>query len=186
MHNFSYKNTIIFTAGVVTGTILVWSAFKKYWSSRANEEIESVKEAYKNTIYQAHDDVIKSVTIDISDLPDESALKKKMQTIMSSYGKDTESDNKPDSGRYPWGVNDKPYIIPESEFGSNEDYDTITLYYYIYHDVLTDENDEPIANVENVVGLEFASYLDEGEDNSVFVRNERLKCDFEILKDLSL
>ena len=37
--------------------------------------------------------------------------------------------------------------------------------------------------MDNVVGLESLTHFGEFEDDSVFVRNDRLKCDYEILLD---
>ena len=37
--------------------------------------------------------------------------------------------------------------------------------------------------MDNVVGLESLAHFGEYEDDSVFVRNDRLKCDYEILLD---
>ena len=45
------------------------------------------------------------------------------------------------------------------------------------------EDDEKVEDVDNVVGLESLAHFGEYEDDSVFVRNDRLKCDYEILLD---
>ena len=49
--------------------------------------------------------------------------------------------------------------------------------------VLADEDDDPVEDVDNVDGFESLKSFGEFEDDSVFVRNDRLKCDFEILLD---
>ena len=49
--------------------------------------------------------------------------------------------------------------------------------------VLADENDEVIEDVEDAVGIDSLNHFGEYEDDSVFVRNDARKCDYEILLD---
>ena len=44
--------------------------------------------------------------------------------------------------------------------------------------------DEIIENVEDVIGFESLNHFGEYEDDSVYVRNERLRVDYEVLLDL--
>ena len=78
----------------------------------------------------------------------------------------------------------KPYVISPEEFGEMEDegYETISLIYYA-DKVLTDDDNELVEDVENTVGTESLTHFGEYEDDSVFVRNDRLKADYEILLD---
>ena len=73
-------------------------------------------------------------------------------------------------------------MISPEEFGEFEEYEKISLTYYA-DQVLTDENDEEVDNVEECVGVESLNHFGDYEDDSVFVRNDRLKCDYEILLD---
>ena len=76
----------------------------------------------------------------------------------------------------------KPYVIRPEEFGEIEEYECISLTYY--HDkVLADGDDVMIKDVEDLIGSESLSHFGKYEDDSVFVRNDRIKCDFEILLD---
>ena len=54
---------------------------------------------------------------------------------------------------------------------------------YYADQILAGEDDEKVEDVDNVVGLESLTHFGEFEDDSVFVRNDRLKCDYEILLD---
>lgn len=77
---------------------------------------------------------------------------------------------------------EKPYVISPEEFGEFEEYEKISLTYYA-DKVLADENDEEVDDVDEIVGEESLNHFGEYEDDSVFVRNDRLKCDYEILLD---
>ena len=65
---------------------------------------------------------------------------------------------------------------------SNEEHEQISLTYYA-DGVLADENDEVIEDVEDAVGIDSLNHFGEYEDDSVFVRNDARKCDYEILLD---
>ena len=77
---------------------------------------------------------------------------------------------------------DQHYIIRPDEFGEYDDYDTISLTYYADH-ILTDEDDEIVEDIEDKIGFDALNHFGEYEEDSVFVRNDRIKCDYEILLD---
>ena len=78
----------------------------------------------------------------------------------------------------------KPYVISPYDYGEADGYDTESLIYYA-DGVLTDDDNNPIEDVEGTVGKDALTHFGEYEDDSVFVRNERLKIDYEILLDSS-
>ena len=77
---------------------------------------------------------------------------------------------------------DKPYVISPDDFDEMDDYETETLMYY-EDDVLTDDGGNIITDVEKLIGKDSLSHFGEYEDDSVFVRNDKLKTDYEILAD---
>lgn len=79
-------------------------------------------------------------------------------------------------------VGDVPYVISPEELGNLPDYETITLTYYA-DGALTDDTDELVEDVEETVGLDSLNHFGEYEDDTVCVRNDRLRADFEILRD---
>ena len=88
-----------------------------------------------------------------------------------------------DESGYSAGKNMKPYVIYPEEFGAISDHETISLTYYA-DGTLTDDDNVKIDDIEGTVGLDSLTHFHEYEDDSVFVRNERLKCDYEILFDM--
>ena len=52
--------------------------------------------------------------------------------------------------------------------------------------VVLDEDDHIIDDVEDIVGEGFSKHFGEYEEDSVFVRNDGKKHDYEILKDFRL
>lgn len=81
---------------------------------------------------------------------------------------------------------DNPYVISVEEFmGNDSGYDQITISYYEEDDTLCDEREQPIPDVEGTVGSGNLQRFGVGSDdvNIVYVRNERLRTDFEICRE---
>jgi hypothetical protein len=80
---------------------------------------------------------------------------------------------------------DEPYVIHREEFEENEpNHSQSTLTYYAGDDVLVDDQNKPVYNVPHVTGeLKFGH----GSDDPIicFIRNERLKADYEVYLDQS-
>lgn len=72
----------------------------------------------------------------------------------------------------------EPYIISMSEY-ENSDFAAKTLYFYAKDSILTDSDGRQIDNPEDLVGLAALSAAD--NTDSVYVRNEKLAVDFEVI-----
>jgi len=81
---------------------------------------------------------------------------------------------------------DKPYILHQDEYFSKEtEYSQSTLTYYSGDDILVDEQEVPIYNYKAVVGdLRFGHGSD--DPNVVYVRNDKLSGEYEVIKDSGL
>ena len=81
--------------------------------------------------------------------------------------------------------NSKPYNIPREEFEIYDDYDTTGWTYYP-DGYMTDEEGLPIdpEEVRKVVGDEFPEWFGIYCDDEIWVRNDRLKIDVSIVRDL--
>lgn len=74
-----------------------------------------------------------------------------------------------------------PYIISDVEFSLEFDHhDKVSLYYYIVDGVLAEESEEMIDDVSGTVGDDTLKQL-RGRNNIVWVRNEPLAIDYEII-----
>jgi hypothetical protein len=76
----------------------------------------------------------------------------------------------------------RPYVVPPDEYGTFDNFETISLTLYADH-ILADDDDRQISQdeIEHTVGSDSLTHFGEYEEDSVFVRNEELKCDYEIL-----
>lgn len=79
---------------------------------------------------------------------------------------------------------EEPYIINHDEYmSSDSDYEQTTLTYYAGDEVLVDDKDEPIQIVEDVIRVSNMRFgYGSGDPNTVFIRNDRLSLDFEVVK----
>lgn len=155
----------IFIAGALTGALVTEHLLRKKYERIAREEIESVKQTLGGKKKEeAADDW--NVTV-CSEQKQEGKV-----DYTQFYKKDTE--HAPERRH--------PYVISPIEFGSREDYMQVSL--NLFSDgVLTDEDYEAVENVEGTVGSDSLNHFGEYEDDAVYVRNEGMMCDYEILKD---
>lgn len=77
---------------------------------------------------------------------------------------------------------DRSYVIQPSDFGEFDDYEKISLT-YTADGVLLDDMNEIVDDIEETVGEDSLEHFGEYEDDSVYVRNDAKKCDYEILLD---
>lgn len=80
---------------------------------------------------------------------------------------------------------DSPYILHHDEYFQGElDYQQVTLTYFEGDDVLMDEKDQPISDTDDTVGDINLTRFGHGskDKNIVYVRNDRLEVDFEIVR----
>lgn len=193
---------VIFAAGAAVGSAVTWYYTKKKYAQIAREEIESVKEVFaKNANAHSETDISQdddekssqekaemarekpSVAEYAKKLSKEGYTKYSTSEIMVDDDEEEESDDPgQEPGKYFGDPDAKPYVIPPEEFGEKDDYDRISLSYYSDH-ILADEDDQLLEDVDDVVGFDSLTHFGEYEDDSVYVRNDRLKTDYEILRD---
>lgn len=81
---------------------------------------------------------------------------------------------------------EKPYVITDDEhFAGELNYEQTTITYFEGDDVLADERDQVIDDREGTVGEENLYRFGHGsrDNNIVYVRNERLEVDFEVIRN---
>lgn len=176
------KNILVFTAGMCTGFFIAWRVLKTQYISLVEEVYPAKKSCSESGSVKPRSDEEPNKTHqnrDPSEIEDE-RLKEKYEKIASPYvGEDKSVQKEKNGGNI---MNKKQlYIITPEEFGENEDYDTSSLYYYA-DGVLADVDDSPINDVDNTVGYDSLKTFGKYEDDAVYVRNDILKCDYEIMK----
>ena len=191
--NKSIFGVVGFVLGAAVGSLVTWKLIEKKYMDMADEEIQSVKEMYRSKANRVADDVEEDRSR-IHYEPDETGkeLINRLDELTASY---TSSDDKPDYTAYSHAKqtetkdtdetdipSEKPYIISPDEF-DEIGYTISELTYYSGNGVLVDEDGEPIEDPERTVGTDFSNHFGEYEDDAVFVRNDRIMSDYQILLD---
>lgn len=211
MEKTGIKNLFVFSVGAITGAFAMYVYSKKHYESYVSSEIaayieyqnakESIehaeKEASKNDIIEDSLDEYGAVVRTYS-LKD---TKKDIGSTMRDRGLVPMGDESDLFPTYEWpdeeehpeedeafeepiqdlDTTDKNiFVIDSSEyFESEEPYEKMTLTYYIADRTLCDERDIIIPNLQEIIGDTLQTpYTDE---NVVYVRNERISSDFEII-----
>lgn len=166
-------NIGMFLTGAAIGTAVTWKYFKTKYEQITKDEIASVKAAFSNK---------KNV---VTEEVEEKVLEKKVDPEMGDYESVIEETGYNPSNIENKGVSmrkDHIYVIPPESVG-DLDYEIASLTYYA-DEVLTNDRDEVIKDIDDLIGLESLNHFGEFEDDSVYVRNDKLKTDFEILRDM--
>lgn len=156
-------------AGMAIGACATATYFKKKYERIAQSEINSVKEVLS-----------KHMTDNPEKQDDKQEPKSELYSdALKAFRSYRGSENEEPATAH------GPYVISPKEFGGADGYDTISLTYYSGNGVLVDDNDEQVEDVEELVGEGSLTCFGEYEDDSVYVRNDERKCDYEILLDES-
>lgn len=175
-----------FVAGAAVGSATTLVVVKRKYEKIAQEEIDSVKEVFYKREFgskvkemtNAGEGIVRGLQAGImqaaeqaKDKPDLVQYAAMVQKYGGNIGEEKEAHMK---DKY-------PYVISPEEFGEFDDYEKISLTYYA-DGVLADDNNEVVDDVEDIVG-DALDHFGEYEDDSVFVRCDERKCDYEILLD---
>lgn len=178
------KGLCIFAAGAVVGMFASREIFRKHYQELADEEIQEVREHYKNK-----DKEIEEVKEEVK--VEEYTVEEKIQYnhIIDENGythydyshvlPKKEDDQK---SKVPAVPQETGYIIDAEEFGNIPEYDTMSITYYA-DGIVTDDVDDIIEDFEVILGTDFIDVFADFDASSVYVRNDIWKTDYEILRD---
>lgn len=171
------NQAIIFCTGVAVGGLVGYYIGKKREERFREEEIESVKAAYSKDIHDA-----------VNEAYDE--YKKQAEKLCVSYIPTDEEK----SGDDEWDEAEKenpvepemvPYVISPDAFANEKsEYAKLTLVYYEDNEVLINEEEECVY-IDTSIGYDAINHFGEYEKDAVFVRNEALGNDYEVLLEHS-
>lgn len=162
----TWNKLAIFVTGIVLGSAITWNYAKTKYAKIADEEIASVKAAFKSEKSNEDSDICEEKN-DIEKM-EELAIANRYVTHDKVIKKEETDMN-------------EPYVISPDDFDENG-YEIVSLTYYA-DDVLTDEHDNVIRNRDKLIGKGSLTKFGEYEEDSVFVRDDERKIDYEILAD---
>ena len=170
-------NAIMFGVGAGVGSVVTWRLLKTKYEQLVQEEIESVVEVFSRDNMTGDDDEYGEDESEEDESENVDPEREEYKNIARSAGYTNNDEEEEDEDMV------EPYVIVPEEFDENG-YDTVTLYYYEDGIVETMLGKEVLDEdtVDEWVGLDSLTHFGEYEDDSVFVRNDSMRVDFEILK----
>ena len=188
MSNF-WKTSLAFVAGAIVGGFVT----KKYieYKSQINDEAEYEEYETQETITEEVNDTsveneeTSNDEIKIRSVDDE-AYKKLLANLQYSIEKEAEDFIEKMIPRQD-EVRDtsKPYNIAPDEFEEIDEYDSDEYTYYA-DGYVTDSYGMPISDEDilNTIGEDFDTYFGSYDDDQIWIRNERLRMDFSVVRDI--
>lgn len=168
---------LIFAAGTVFGSAVTWNLVKNKYEALAQEEINSVKSKFaEKEMNSIETEQLAQENQDKSDISEYISRLQKAGYALRSDSLDRQIGKNQTN-------NEAPYVITPEDFDTNDDYEKITLTYYA-DNIVADENDDPIEDVDHVIGVDSLTHFGEYEEDAVYIRNDRMKTDYELLRDL--
>lgn len=180
---------LIFVSGVAVGAVGTWYVLKEQYKQRQREDRESMQAAYTRMKDEENEEKGYSMpkSVEVCEKPELKEFVERIQSAgyvdYSSLAAEAKKAKEAPVEQTEDEVSElKPYVISPEEFDSREGYEIQSLTYYA-DGVLTDVNDIPVENIDDIVGEESLNHFGEFEEDSVYVRNERLGVEYEILMD---
>lgn len=194
-------NVLIFAVGAAVGSAVTWKVLKTKYDRIIEEEIDSVKQIFcadfvteqeidadeeqsddedagmwfENTSHQINwtelEDLDDDDDVEFDEDPD--YLGAKYASIIEDYTNEK-------GGVAAMGT--EPYVISPYDYGAIDDYHQIELTYYA-DDILEDSDGDIVKDPEEILGNYALRSFGDYEPDSVHVRNDVLRTDFEILRD---
>lgn len=165
----------IMAGAAAIAAVATWVYAKDKFAKQASDDISEMKAYYKEK-YESHPKEEAAELVKKEQPKTEAQKKAEDLKIYRQMARDKYKANHEEE-------DGNPHVITPEEFGENNHYDRITLTYYADH-VLADENDEIIKDVEETIGFCSLNHFGEYEADIVYVKNDILKCYYEITRDL--
>lgn len=176
---------LAFLAGAAVGGGSVWYVLKARYEEISEQDIYSAKQAFR-----AREEKLQREIDNLKERLEEpktiqaSATKNREKGDINDYAKmvNRVQYSRTSVPQPPEHEVEAPYVISPDEFGEMDGYTKISLTYFD-DGILSDENGVIIDEPEDIVG-DALDHFGEYEEDSVFVRSDPKRCDYEILRDL--
>lgn len=152
------KNFLYLTLGIAIGSVGCYFFLKDKFDKRFEEEWRKEWEKEKSEPVEENE----------TDNEEEEESQDYEDIIETESYRNAETENK------------RPYVITSEDFAYDDSMDKITLYYHS-DKIVADSDGNAIEDVEDVIGFDSLNHIGEYANDCVYVRNERLRCDYEVL-----
>ena len=182
--NNALKNLFIFAVGAAAGAVATWKLLNDKYEKLYHEEVEAYKEYHKEKSDKATTEPKAEPETEVKKEEhihkvDQDPIMNKLRDTIERAGYTDYSTTKVKNESEEKDI--RPYVIRPEELGDQIGYDVIELTYYA--DGVVAEEDDVMDDVDEVIGIDSLGHFGQFEEDAVCVRNDRLKCDYQILLD---
>ena len=173
------KQILYFSLGAASGALIAWYLTKRKYEAIIDEEIAEVKEAYKEDTEVCDNTqgkkTYRAMVRNLDYISDEGKIKPvpMNEDLLDENGVIDEVER--EKSRIPYVIGPDAYF---NELSNVFDKETTT--YYAGNDTLVTESEE-VLMIPDTIGRESLDHFGEYEEGTLFVRNERLGMDFEVV-----
>ena len=180
MNNTILSNIFMFAAGAAIGTVVTWKLVKTKYEQIANEEIEEIREYYRS---KNESSVERGKRADSNPVDEYAGESERIDAVTYLKEKIDKLGYNPAFGGEETSAKEglEPHVIPPEDFG-DQGYDTISLTLYA-DGILTDDQENIIEDADEMLGEGSLDRFGEFEDDSLHVRDDNKRIDYEILGD---
>lgn len=211
MNSVLLEKLLYLIIGGVSGSLVTGFIMKSKYENSKDEDIEEIRQAMLEGIRKderkngKHDDdadddavedieTLKKISSNKVNQVKQAREKPDMKNILekNGYREEPDFDDEDDEDEFeeeelddsepPFSEETDITIITEEEFGEYRDYEKQYLF-YLRDKTLVDDQGNMIDDVDEYVGFDSIHQFNEYDDNHVYVRNYRLKTDFDIYRD---
>ena len=199
------KDPIIFAVGAALGAGVTWFFTKRYYEKLSEQEIESVKKSFKKLQEDAQKraDAAKnkpdiSVYAEALNKARENELEERNVNThavnYTGFTEEQESEDGEEEDGYSYKSNavaqpleknvdkTKPYLLNRMPYQNEEPYyNMVTIMYYADGTYAEPHGKE--IEVIDYIGENLMGYVEETDKDEIFIRNEELELDIDIVKD---
>ena len=184
------KYVAAFTAGAAVGAAVSWKLLKNKYGQIAQEEINNVKEHYRNKAEEAETDDDEDEPIDDDapwDEPEEPKVTRELKAYVDAINDNEYYDHyieldEVEAPTYERPISGEPYVITPEQFGDSFEHEMHSLTYY-NDGILADDFDDVIYEIDDIIGEDSLNHFGEYEPDMLYVRNDARRSDYEILRD---
>ena len=164
--------------GAAIGSAVTYKYLKTKYDDILREELESMREYYSEKYGEPCDDGDEEEEQVVETQPTESDVMNDIRRSYAAIAKNNGYINSEEAKQI--DDVDKPYVIDADDYGEYEDYSLNNLTYFA-DKILADDTGEIIEDVDDTVGPNLWDKFP--DDDTVFIRNDKLMSDYEIQRD---
>jgi len=185
------KTVVAFAMGVAAGAAASALYFKSKYEQEVAAEVESFKDMYERRIakLETKKNVIAQVKPTINGALDDVTLdESRVRSIMTPNSEDLAEREEYEREAAMYGslvdipdLDSNAYTIPAEAFDELPDYQCFELTYYA-DGVVADDRDIALDDANKIIGDAVDHFGEYDDPDVVYVRNDALRCDYEIYK----